>query len=52
MVIVAIALVVSIVGWLVIWALPIYYVIFRIIAAYKASLGEYYKFPLTFRFIK
>jgi uncharacterized Tic20 family protein len=30
----------------------IYYVVFRIIAAYKASLGEYYKFPLTFRFIK
>lgn len=52
MVITAVVLVVSIVGWLVIWALPIYYVIFRIIAAYKASLGEYYKFPLTFRFIK
>ena len=52
MVIAAIVLVISIVGWLVIWALPIYYTIFRIIAAVKASQGEYYRFPLIFRFIK
>ena len=52
MVIVAVALVISIVGWLIIWALPIYYTIFRIIAAYKASQGEFYRFPLTFRFVK
>ncbi len=52
MVIVAVALVISIVGWLIIWALPIYYTIVRIIAAYKASQGEFYRFPLTFRFVK
>lgn len=52
MVIVAVALVISIVGWLIIWALPIYYTIFRIIAAYKASLGEFYRFPLTIRLVK
>ncbi len=52
MVIVAVALIISIVGWLIIWALPIYYTIFRIIAAYKASQGEFYRFPLTIRFVK
>lgn len=52
MVIAAVVLVISIVGWLIIWALPIYYTIFRIIAAVKASQGEYYRFPLIFRFIK
>lgn len=52
MVIVAVVLVISIVGWLIIWALPIYYTIFRIIAAYKASQGEFYRFPLTIRFVK
>lgn len=43
---------ISIIGWVVIWAVPIYAAIFRIIAAVKASQGEFYKFPLTIRFIK
>jgi uncharacterized Tic20 family protein len=52
MVLVAIVLAVSVVGWLILWALPIYYVVFRIIAAVKTSQGEFYKFPLILRLIK
>ena len=51
MVLVAIVLALSIVGWLIIWALPIYYVVFRIIAAVKTSQGEFYKFPFILRLI-
>lgn len=47
-----IVLVVSIVGWLVLWAVPIVWVVFRIVAAVRASQGEFYKYPLTIRFIK
>jgi hypothetical protein len=46
------ALAISIVGWLVIWAVPLYALVWRIIAAAKASQGEFYKYPLTIRFIK
>lgn len=52
MVLVAIVLALSIVGWLILWALPIYYVIFRIIAAVKTSQGEFYRFPLILRLVK
>jgi uncharacterized Tic20 family protein len=45
-------LAVSIVGLLVIWVIPIVFIIFRIIAAVKASQGEFYKYPLAIRFIK
>ena len=45
-------LAVSIVGLLVIWAVPIVYVILRIVAAVQASQGVFYKYPLTIRFIK
>ena len=45
-------LAISIVGWLVIWAVPLYALVWRIIAAVKASQGEFYKYPLTIRFIK
>ena len=48
----AIALAISIVGWLIIWAVPVYWVIMRLIAALKTSQGEFYKYPLTLRFIK
>jgi uncharacterized Tic20 family protein len=51
-VLVAIVLALSIVGWLILWALPIYYVIFRIIAAVKASQGDFYRFPLILRLVK
>ena len=47
-----VVLCVSIVGILLLWAVPIIWVIFRIVAAVKASQGEFYKYPLTFRFIK
>ncbi len=47
-----IILAVSIIGLLFIWAVPIFYVILRIVAAVQASQGVFYKYPLTFRFIK
>lgn len=52
MVVAAIVLALSIVGWAIIWALPIYWTIFRIVAAYRASQGEFYRYPLTIRIIK
>ncbi len=52
MVFAAIVLALSIVGWAIIWALPIYWTIFRIVAAYRASQGEFYRYPLTIRFVK
>ena len=45
-------LAISIVGWLIIWAVPIYWVIMRVIAALKTSQGEFFRYPLTIRFIK
>ena len=45
-------LAISIVGWLIIWAVPAYWVIMRVIAAAKTAQGEFYKYPLTLRFIK
>jgi uncharacterized Tic20 family protein len=47
-----IILAVSIVGILVLWAVPVVYVILRIVAAVQASQGVFYKYPLTIRFIK
>lgn len=48
-----VVLAVSIIGLLFIWWLPpIVWVVFRIIAAYKASLGEFYRYPVSIRFIK
>ena len=52
MVIAAVALAISIVGWLIIWALPIVWVIFRIISAMKAAQGEFYKIPIAIKFLK
>lgn len=46
------ALAISIVGWLIFWVVPVYATVFRIIAAAQASQGNFYKFPLTIRFIK
>lgn len=45
-------LVVSIIGIILLWAVPIVWVVLRIVAAVKASQGEFYKFPLIIRFIK
>ena len=47
-----IILAVSIVGILVLWAVPVVYVILQVVAAVQASQGVFYKYPLTIRFIK
>lgn len=52
LVIMYVVLAISIVGLLVIWLVPIYSTVFRIIAAIKSSQGEFFKFPLTIRFVK
>jgi uncharacterized protein len=45
-------LAISIVGWLFFWVPPIIWVVMRIVAAYKASLGEFYRYPLILRLVK
>ena len=52
MVLWTILLAISIIGWLIIWVVPVFWVIFRIVAAVQASQGVFYKYPLTIRFIK
>jgi uncharacterized Tic20 family protein len=52
MLIAVVVLAVSIIGWLLLWVPPIIWIIFRIVAAYKTSQGEYYKYPLTLRLVK
>lgn len=50
--IIAVVLAISVVGWLIIWAVPAYWVICRVIAALQTSQGKFFKYPLTIRFIK
>mgnify|MGYP000007540739 CR=1 FL=1 len=50
MLLVMVALLISVVGWLLLWVPPIYWTIMRIIAGFKAAQGEFYKYPLTLRF--
>jgi uncharacterized Tic20 family protein len=45
-------LLISIIGWLLLWVPPVIWIVLRIVAAYKTSQGEYYKYPLTIRIIK
>jgi uncharacterized protein len=52
MLLVMVALLISVVGWLLLWVPPIYWTIMRIIAGFKAAQGEFYKYPLTLRFLK
>jgi uncharacterized Tic20 family protein len=47
-----VVLAISIVGWFLFWVPPIIWTVFRIIAAYRASLGDYYRFPVSLRLIK
>lgn len=47
-----VVLAVSIVGWLFFWVPPIIWTVMRIYAAYKASLGEFYRYPLILRIVK
>jgi len=48
----AIVLAISIVGLLFLWILPIVWIVFRLIAAFKAGQGEFYKIPIAIKFIK
>lgn len=52
MLIVVVALAISIVGWLLLWVPPVYWLIMRIIAAMKAAQGEFFRYPLTIRLVK
>ena len=52
MLLVVVVLAISIVGWLLLWLPPIYWTVFRIYAAYQASQGEFYRYPLTIRFVR
>lgn len=40
------------IGVILIWLVGVVWFIFTIIAAIKANNGEYYRYPLTIRFIK
>ncbi len=51
-VIAAVVMAISIVGLLFLWVLPIVWAVFRIIAAFKAGQGEFYKIPIAIKFIK
>jgi uncharacterized Tic20 family protein len=52
MLIAVVVLAISIIGWLLLWLPPVIWIIFRIIAAFKTSQGEFYKYPLTLRIVK
>ena len=52
MLLVMVVLAISIIGWLLLWLPPVIWIIFRIIAAFKTSQGEFYKYPLTLRIVK
>jgi uncharacterized Tic20 family protein len=50
--IVVIVLLVTIVGLIFIWAIPIVALVFVVIATIRASEGVYYKYPVSLRLIK
>jgi uncharacterized Tic20 family protein len=52
MVLAFVVLALSVIGWVIIWLVPTVWVIFRIIAAMKAAQGDFYKIPISIRFIK
>ena len=52
MLLAVVVLFISIIGWLLLWLPPVIWIIFRIIAAFKTSQGEFYKYPLTLRIVK
>ena len=51
MLLAVVVLAISIIGWLLLWLPPVIWIIFRIIAAFKTSQGEFYKYPLTLRIV-
>ncbi|MFM7013422.1 MAG: DUF4870 domain-containing protein [Actinomycetota bacterium] len=52
MLLTVVVLAISIIGIALIWLPPIIWTVLRIVAALKTSQGEFYKYPLTYRFIK
>ncbi len=52
MVLLYVILALSIVGWLFFWVPPIIWTVMRIYAAYRASLGDFYRYPLTLRLVR
>ena len=48
----AILLAISIVGIVVVWAVPIFTTIFCIVASIKASDNKLYRYPMTWRLVK
>lgn len=52
MLIAVVGLAITIIGIAFLWVPPIFWLVFRIIAAMKASQGEFYKYPLTIRLVK
>ena len=52
MLLIGIVLAISFIGLVIIWAVPAYWVICRVIAALQTSQGKFFKYPLTIRFIK
>ena len=42
----------SIVGLILLWAIPAYIVVMRAIASYQASQGQFYRYPLILRLVK
>ena len=48
----AILLAISLVGIVVIWAVPVFTTIFCIVASVKASENKLYRYPLTWRIVK
>jgi len=48
----AVVLTISIIGIVLLWLLPVVWIVFRLIAAFKASQGEFYRIPVAIKFIK
>ncbi len=48
----AVVLTISIIGIAFLWVLPIVWIVFRLIAAFKAGQGDFYKIPIAIKFIK
>jgi uncharacterized protein len=48
----AILLAISLVGIVVVWAVPVFTTIFCIVASVKASDNKLYRYPLTWRIVK
>lgn len=48
----AVVLTISIIGIALLWVLPIVWIVFRLIAAFKAGQGDFYKIPIAIKFIK